>query len=145
MISFRLLYQVEMDLKLHVNLIISFSTETSNKAINWHHVDLAFKIAVEKSKRSSHHLSRGTFDSFHSNSSHLPIVFLPQSNEPPTQSDSIDACASDMSWGPRSWISLLENKYKDIMCSWSNHINMLAFLILTHTKVTLEIFHLISQ
>lgn len=90
-----------MDLKLHVNLIISFSTETSNKATSWHPFDLAFKIALDNSKRSSHHFYGVSFDSFRSNSSHL---HLPQSSEPPAQPDLINAgtyvCAFDMSLSP---------------------------------------------
>lgn len=50
--NFRPLRQVGMGLKLRANLIISFSTETSNKATGWHPFDLAWKMALDTSKRS---------------------------------------------------------------------------------------------
>lgn len=120
MINFRPLYRVGMDLKLHVNLIISFSTETINKATSWHSFDLVFKIALDNSKRSSHHFNKG-LDNFHPNSSHLHILHLPQSSTPPGQPDWIEGgtyvCASDTSLGPYIWASLLEKINKDITCN----------------------------
>ena len=103
MINFRPVYEVEIDLKLHVNLNISFSTETINKATSWHPFDLAFKIAPDNIKRPCHFLYRGSFNSFHSNCSHLHVVYLPQSSKSPAQPDLIDGqtdvWALDMSLG----------------------------------------------
>lgn len=51
-LNFRPLYQVGTDWKLHVNLIVSFSTETTHKAPGGHPFDLAFKIALSDSQKS---------------------------------------------------------------------------------------------
>lgn len=77
------LYQVRMNLKIHVNLIIFFFTETINKVMSWHPFELAFKIALNNSKRFCHHFH---WDEFIDGSSprHLHIVqSLPQSSELP--------------------------------------------------------------
>jgi hypothetical protein len=102
MINIRLLNQVGMDLKIHVNLIIFFSTEMTKRATSWHPFDLAFKIAVDNSKDPII-IFTGLdllmvfiptpvrfIDGSHSNSSHLHILFPPQSSEPPACPDLID-------------------------------------------------------
>lgn len=142
MINFRPLYEVEIDLKLHVNLNISFSIETINKATSWHPFDLAFKIAPGNSKRPCHFLYRGSFNGFHSNSSHLHVVYLPRSSKSLPQPDLIDGqtdvWALDMSLGLLSFWKIKTNTVYTIRLI----INMFTFFILTHTDITFKHFSL---
>ena len=91
-------------MKLHVNLNISFSTETINKATSWHPFDLAFKIAPDNSKRPCHFLYRGSFNGFHSRLPRGVRTRLEGKQRTPLSSQ----VATRISWSPLSGLKGVE-------------------------------------